>query len=137
MGTTVVVLTREQEAGKLVHWAGLLARAQANDVVALCVSATDGDPGETEIDLEGEVPTDGLLGGAATAIGRTREFLAGLRMQEHREIPADPAVTQCNEFVRRRTHDAPVPLRVLDTELFVTNSATDEVDLHRAILPDC
>ena len=88
----------------------------------------DGDIGR-RIEFEAVVAGCGL----ALCAGK-RVFLAGLRVQEYREILADLFVAGVNKFIRRRAHNAPVPFFHRKPEPFVTNGATDEVHLHRAIL---
>ena len=65
-----------------------------------------------------------------------RVFLTGFRMEKDGEVLSDLPVAQCDEFVGRRAHDAPITLPVRNAELFVPNSATNEVYLHCAIVPD-
>ena len=72
-------------------------------------------------------------GGLSFCSGQ-RIFFIGFRMQKNRKVLADRLVTLIQHLLRRRTNDAPVPLLHRNAQLFVSNSATDEVHLHAAIL---
>ena len=63
-----------------------------------------------------------------------RIFLTGFGMQENGKVLANLPVAPIGHLGGRRAHDAPVPFPNRDAKLFVTNSATDEVHLHRPIL---
>ena len=77
-----------------------------------------------------------VITGRRLALGpRKRVFLAGLRVQEHRKVLADLLVAEVSSIssgVAPTTHQS----RSFDrtSQLFIPNSATDEVHLHRAIL---
>ena len=63
-----------------------------------------------------------------------RVLFMRFRVQKNREILADGLVTKVEHFVGRRADNTPVPFFDRNPELFVSNSATDEVHLHAAIL---
>jgi hypothetical protein len=55
-------------------------------------------------------------------------------VQEYGKVLADLFVSECIQFIRRGAHDAPVPLTNGESELFVTNGATNQINLHRIIV---
>ena len=57
-------------------------------------------------------------------------------MQKNRKVFTHLTEAEVDELIRRRAHDAPVPLFVRNAELFISDSAADEVNLHCAIVPD-
>ena len=65
-----------------------------------------------------------------------RIFLVAHRMQEYREILADATIALSLQLLRRRAHDAPVPLLVRDAKLRVAYGASYEIDLHHVIVPE-
>ena len=57
-------------------------------------------------------------------------FLIGFWVQEYREVFADLSIASVEKLSRCGAHGAPVPLRVRNAELLITNSTTDEIHLH-------
>ena len=85
--------------------------------------------------LFGRVERKAVVTGGSFALGAgERVFLAGVRVQEYREIAADAFVSLGFERAGRCADHTPVPFRHGQAQQFIANRATDEVNLHPAIL---
>jgi predicted aminopeptidase len=63
-------------------------------------------------------------------------FLAGLGVQEDREVAPDLAVAEVQHLLRRRADYDPVALADRPAEQLVANRAADQIDFHRIMLRD-
>ena len=79
------------------------------------------------VELEAVIAARGLALGA-----RERVLLVRLRMQEHREIPADGLVAELDHLLGRRADDDVVAVLHRQAEQLVAHRAADGVDLHDA-----
>jgi hypothetical protein len=84
------------------------------------------------VDHEAAVAAAGLALGA-----RQRMFLAGIRMQEYREVLAHGAESQCFHLRLGGADHHPVPVAGHQAQQRITNRATDEIDLHAHMMPRC
>jgi nucleotide-binding universal stress UspA family protein len=76
--TILVVVMREPEAARLVHWAALVARARRDEAVeVLAVSRAD-ETDETEVPLDESPDLTGIAAAALDAIRKAEGFLADL-----------------------------------------------------------
>jgi ABC-type uncharacterized transport system YnjBCD ATPase subunit len=84
------------------------------------------------IGLEGEA----VVAVAGLALGaRQRVLLAGIRMQEHREILADRPVAAGEQLIRRGADHDVVVVDHRPSQQFVADRAADQIDAHGRILP--
>ena len=84
-----------------------------------------------KLQLEAAIARPGLALGAGE-----RVLLAGLGVQEHREVPADLAVAEVQHLLRRCADHDPVALADRPAEQLVANRAADQIDFHRIMLRD-
>ena len=79
------------------------------------------------VELEAVIAARGLALGA-----RERVFLFRLRVQEHREVPADGLVAELHHLLGRRADHDVVAVLHRQPEQLVAHGAADGVDLHEA-----
>ena len=90
-----------------------------------------------ERDVGRVVQFEAAVAGAGLALGaREGMFLAGLGVQEHREVAPDLAVAEVQHLLRRRADHDPVALADWPAEQLVANRAADQIDFHRIMLRD-
>ncbi len=90
-----------------------------------------------ERDIRREVHFEAAVPGAGLALRpRKRVLLRGLRVQEHRKVPADCAEAAAFQFGGRRPDDDPVTFPRRNAEQVVPNGAADQIDFHARMLPE-
>jgi hypothetical protein len=88
---------------------------------------------DTRIELHRE---SAVTRSALALCARQRVLLVRLRVQEHGKFPADLAVTEPCQFLRRRTDHDPITFADRPAEELVPNGAAYEIHLHRQILAE-
>ena len=83
------------------------------------------------MELESAIAWTGLALGACE-----RMFLAGLGMQEYREVAANLAKARVEHLLRSSADHDPVALADWPAEQAVANRAADQIDFHRIMLRD-
>ncbi len=61
---------------------------------------------------------------------RERIFLLGVRVQKHRKVPPDLAISEPQQLLSRAAHDHPIALLYRQAEQGVPNRAADQIHLH-------